>query len=191
LKKVTSLIMMLICISVLLAGCVKTKASDKSLSFSFNKNEYYTGFSDLPSKLTLEKAKEDGYFTIKDEEIFANKEVWDKFDKVSSRKENTSIRIAFFSEFEPKGPAYLDLYYKDGSYYMFNSTKKNEQKKPYEYLLTLDGRMPSAAVTETYFVLANDNTWTFEKLSNIVFSSNREKLKSLSEIRFFHVIHKK
>jgi len=56
--------MMLIYISILLAGCVKTKASDKSLSFSFDKNEYYTGFSDLPSKLTLEKVKEDGYYYL-------------------------------------------------------------------------------------------------------------------------------
>ena len=184
--------MMLICISIFAAGCVKTKASNKPLSFSFNKNGGYTGFSDLPSKLTLEKAKDDGYLVIEGFKIYANKAVLDNFVKVSSQKENISTRIVFFDKEISKSPAYLDLYYKDGYYYLFNSTKKNEQKEQYSYLLKLDGRYPNAAVDETFVVLTNDSALTFEKIAHADFANDRKTKESIYPIRFIlRLIHTK
>jgi len=167
-----------------MAGCVKTKASDKPLSFSFDKNEYYTGFSDLPSKLTFEKAKEDGYFVVKDGKYLANKDLWDNFVNASSLKKNVSIRIVFFDTKPAKGPYYKDLFYKDGYYYTFASTKKNEQKEPFSYLLKLEGRYPNAAVDETFIVLTNDSTLTFEKIALADISNSRKTKESILPLKY-------
>lgn len=92
---------------------------------------HYTGFSNLPKNYTIQKAKDGGYLVTQDLEVIANKNVWDSFIETSLRKENTGVRIVKFYKGSVEGPFFLDLFYNDGYYYLFDSSSKSQEKQPY------------------------------------------------------------
>ncbi len=182
-RKITLLIMMFVYIAVLILGCSKTKNDDASLNFSFDKNGNYTGFSDLPLDYTIEAAKNDGYFVTQNSEVIANKHVWDNFVDASLRRENTGIRMVNFYPEYTDSPYFLDLFYDDGYYYLFDSSSENQQKQPYSYLLTLEGQFGNPSKASGVIVLTNDDVLTFDKVMSVMISSNMDYIKSVSPFR--------
>jgi len=181
-KKVITSIVLLLCVGTLIFIFYKTKNKDISPKFTFDKSENYTGFSDLPKNYTIEAAEDDGYFVTKDLTFAANKDVWDKFVKTSSQKENTSIRIVSFFTEDKKGPYFKDLFYQDGYYYLYDSsatTEKKEEKVPFSYMLVLKQDLSDYWKPLSMIVLTNDKTLTFEKLDKAMLSCNSEALKSV------------
>lgn len=181
-KKSIFLILVLFCIAVLILSFSQTK-NNSILSFSFDKDGNYLGFSNLPLNYTIEAAKSDGYFVIQDLEVIANKNVWEDFVKASLHRENASIRIVKFYTEKAAGPYFLDLFYEDGYYYLFDSSAENPDKQPYLYLLTLEGQFGNPLRDSGAIVLANDNTLTFEKLMRALLSSDMNSIKSISPFK--------
>lgn len=178
-KKGIALILVFVCVAVLIFSCNKTKSGDNSLVFSFDKNENYTGFSNLPKNYTLEDAKEDGYYVTQNLEVIANKSVWDHFVETSLRRENTHIRIVRFYTERAESPYFLDLYYEDGYYYLFDSSAENQKKQPYLHLLVLEGKFGSPLKDSGVTVLTNDDTLTFDTVMKAMLSSNMGYIKSV------------
>ena len=179
-RKIIALILVLLCIGLLILGCNKIKNSDNLLNFSFDRSGNYTGFSDLPLNYTIEDVKADGYFATQDLEVVANKNIWDSFVETSFRKENASIRIVNFHTESADSPYFLDLFYKDGYYYLFDSSAENQEKHPYLYLLTLEGRFGNPLRDSGIILLTDDNTLTFDKVMRSMLSSNMAYKKSVS-----------
>lgn len=182
-KKVIVLILLLVLIAALIFSCNKINNRDNSLKFSLDKNGNYKGFSYLPLNYTIKNAKNDGCFVTQNLEIIANKNRWDNFVKTSLRRENTGIRITEFYTENRDSPYFLDLFYEDGYYYLFNSSAENQQKQPYSYLLTLEGQFGNPLKNSSAIVLTDDNTLTFEKVMKAMLSSNTDYIKSVSPFR--------
>jgi len=181
-KKVITSIVLLLCIGTMIFIFYKTKGEDISSKLTFDKTEDYKGFSDLPKNYTIEEAEDDGYFVTKDLSFVANKDLWDNFVKASSLKKNTSIRmVSFFTE-DKKSPYFKDLFYQDGYYYLFDSsaeTEKNQEKEPFLHLLTLVQYPKEPLKGLSIIVLTNDNTLTFKKFNEAMYSSNSEVSRSI------------
>jgi len=182
-KKVIALILIFVCIAVLIISCNKTKDSDNSLNFSFDENGNYAGFSDLPLSYTIKDAKDDGYYVTQNSEVIANNDVWDNFVETSLRRENTGIRMIKFYTESTESPFFLDLFYVDGYYYLFDSSAENQEKQPYLYLLTLDGKFGNPLKDSSVIVLTNDDTLTFDTLMRVMLSSNMDSIISVSPFR--------
>jgi hypothetical protein len=182
-KKVIALILVFVCIAALIFGCSKTKNGGTSLNFSFDKNGNYTGFSDLPLNYTIEDAKDGGYYVTQNLEVIANKNVWDNFVDTSLRRENTSIRMVKFHTESTDSPFFLDLFYEDGYYYLFDSSAENQEKQPYLYLLTLEGKFGNPVRDSGVILLTNDDALTFGTVMKVLISSNMDYIKSVSPFR--------
>lgn len=182
-KKIILLIWVLFCIAVLIFSFSKTKDNDNLLNFSFDENGNYLGFPDLPLNYTIEDAKSDGYFVTQDLEVISNKDVWDNFVKTSLHGENTSIRIVKFYTESTGSPFFLDLFYEDGYYYLFDSSTENQKKQPYLYLLTLEGKFGNPVRDSGVILLTNDDTLTFGTVMKVLISSNIDYIKSISPFR--------
>lgn len=182
-RKIIALILVFLCIVLLIFGCNKIKNSYNLLNFSFDKSGNYTGFSDLPLNYTVEDAKADGYFATQDLEVVANKNIWDSFVETSFCKENASIRIVKFHTESADSPYFLDLFYRDGYYYLFDSSAENQEKHPYLYLMTLEGRFGNPLRDSGIVLLSDDNTLTFDKVMRSMLSSNMNYKKSISPYR--------
>jgi len=168
---------------VLIFSFSKTKYNNNALDFSFDQNGNYLGFSDLPTKYTIKDAKGDGYFVTQDLEVIANENLWDDFVKTSLHRENASIRIVKFFTESTGNPYFLDLFFKDGYYYLFDSSAENQERQPYLYLLTLEGQFGNPLRDSDVIVLTNDDTLTFEKVMRVMLSSSMEYKKSVSPFR--------
>lgn len=151
--------------------------SINSLSFSFDNNGNYTGFADLPSSYTIEDAMRDGYYGIQGLEVVANKNVWDSFVEASLNKRNSSMRMV---SFHTDNIYFKDLFYRDGYYYCFDSSAESHEKKPYLYLLTLEGQFGNPLKDSAVIIMTDDNTLTFEKIMQSVLSSDINYIKSIS-----------
>jgi len=182
-KRGILLISVFVCISVLISSCSKVKSNDNSPNFSFDQNGNYTGFSDLAINYTIEDAKDDGYYVTQNLEVIANKNMWDNFVETSLHKENTGIRIVKFYTESTDGPYFLDLFYRDGYYYLFDSSAENQEKQRYSYLLTLEGQMGNPVKDSSITVLTNDDTLTFGKVMRAMLSSNMDYIKSVSSFK--------
>jgi hypothetical protein len=182
-KKKITLILVFVCFSVFFLSCSKAKNSNNSLNFSFDKNENYAGFSDLPLNYTIKDAKDHGYFVTQNLEVIANKNVWDNFVETSLCRENTGIRMIKFYTENTDGPYFSDLFYEDGYYYLFDSSAKNQEKQPYLYLLTLEGKFGNPLRDSGVILLTNDHTLTFDTVMRVMISSNMDYIKSVSPFK--------
>lgn len=147
------------------------------LSFSFDDNGNYTGFSDFPLNYTIEDAMSDGYYGIQGLEVVANKNVWDSFVEASLNKRNTSMRIV---SFHTDTIYFKDLFYRDGYYYCFDSSAEKQEKMPYQYLLTLEGQFGNPLNDSAVVIMTDDNTLTFDKIIQAALSSDINYIKSIS-----------
>ena len=178
-KKVIRIILILAFMTVLISGCNKSDNKDYTLKFSFDQNGNYTGFSNLPDKYTTQAAKNDGYYVTQDSKVIANDNVWDDFVNASLSKKNTGIRIVQFNKESANSPYFLDLFYNDGYYYLFDSSSKSQVKQPYLYLMTLEGKFGNPLKNSGAIVLTNDNALTFDMVMKSTLSSSTEDIKSI------------
>lgn len=151
-------------------------------SFSLNASGQYTGFSSLPElkNYTAQAAGEDGYFVTENLKSIANQQLWDDFVEAAGQGNNAGIRIASFFPESPERPYFNDLFFHDGSYYLFDSSSDNRRAEPFSYLLTLRGENGIPLKESGVIVLTNDNTLTFQKYMTAMYSSNYEISKSFS-----------
>lgn len=170
-------------ITVFFVGCNKFKNVDTSLNFSLDISGNYTGFSDLPSNYTIKNAEDDGCYVKKDLEVISNDDLWDKFYEASLRNENASIRIAMFYTEDNDGPYFNDLFYDEGYYYLFDSSGEDQNKNPFLYLLTLEGRIGNPLKDSSVIVLTNDDSLTFDKVWRVMISSSLTYIQSVSPFK--------
>jgi len=172
-----------ICIIVLFAGCNNAEKQVSSPEFSFDSKGHYNGFKNLPSDYTLEMAKKDGYYVKQDSEVIANESVWENFILASSQEKNGSIRMVSFYTEDKNSPYFVDLFYKDGYYYLFDSSAENSEKKPFKYLLKLKGQFGNLSRDSSVILLTDDNSLTFDMVITSMISSNLEFIKSVPEYK--------
>lgn len=185
-RKKIVLILLLLCV-ILIFGCNKEVNSNSLLSFSFDDSGNYTGFSNLPSNYTIEDAKVDGYYAKVDLKVVANENVWDSFVETSLSKKNTSIRIVSFHTKNTNSPFYKDLFYRDGYYYCFDSSAEDQEKHPYQYLLTLEGQFGNPLKDSIIIILTDDNTLTFDSVIKSALSSDINYWKSISPYKLIMI----
>lgn len=178
-KKVIIMIVLIACMILIFSGCNKTDHNANSLTFTFDKEGNYTGFSNIPTNYTIEDAKEDGYYIIQDAEVVANEKVWNNFIEKSKEKENSSVRIVEYFTEDKESPYFLDLFYNQGYYYLFDSSADNKEKSPYLYLLTLEGMFGNPEKKSGVVVLSNDNTLTFDMVMKSLTSSSTEEINKI------------
>lgn len=173
----------IICIIGLLTSCGENY--DETIEFSFDDNGNYTGFSNLPIKYTVEDAKEDGYYVKQDSKDISNRELWDDYINDALKGKDISIRIVnFYTETEEDLTVHFnDLFFNGSYYYLFDSSSDNQEKQPYKYLLTLEGKFGNPLRDSGVVVLTNDNTLTFNDVMKSLVSSNLEYIKSVSSYR--------
>ena len=177
-KKTIILLLTFICIIGLLTSC-NGKAGYSTLQFSFNANDEYIGFQNLPQNYTIIDAEKDGCFLMQGLFIIPNIEIWDNFLEAVSQNINSGIRIVNFDN-TPNSPYFFDLFYNEGNYYLFDSTSTTHEKQPFLYLLELEGLYGSPLKRWTLSVLTNDNTLTFDKFTKSITSSNIDIILSIS-----------
>ena len=182
-KKGFAFILLFVCITVLIIGAFKIKNSNSSLEFSFDENGKYTGFLNLPFNYAIEEAKDSENFITLNSEVVANKNVWDNFVETSLRRVNTNIRMINFYTESINSPYFVDLFFEDGYYYLFDSSGVKKEKQPYGYLLTLAGQGGSPVKDSSIIILTNDNTLTFDKVMSAMISSSMSLKDSISPFR--------
>lgn len=182
-KRVLVIMIAFVYITVFFVGCNKSKNIDTVLSFSFDTNGNYAGFSDLPSNYTIKNAEDDGCYVKKDLEVISNDDLWNKFYEASLRNENASIRVAMFYTEDNDGPYFNELYYKDGYYYLFDSRGEDQNKNPFSYLLTLEGQIGNPLKDSGVIVLTNDDSLTFNMVWRVMISSSSTYIQSVSPFK--------
>jgi hypothetical protein len=179
LKKVIIMILLLSIIALLILIYNKMNNYSDLPNFSLDINGDYTGFSNLPTNYTIQKAKYDGYLVTQNLAVVANENVWNIFFEASMRKENTGVRIVQFYTDSVEDPFFIDLFYNDGYYYLFDSSSINQEKQPLLYLLKLDGSYGNPVRDSGVIVLANDDTLTFDMVMKALSSSSTEVINSI------------
>lgn len=178
-KKAFVLFFLLMCAAVAVFGCAGN--GEEPPGFFFGQNGDYTGFTNLPADYTLEEAKKDGTFATQDSKISANRNAWESFVRDASQGKNASVRIVQFYPDNPSSPFFQDLFFKDGNFYLFDSSSDNLKKQPYSYLLALEGRFGNPKRDSGVVVLTNDNTLTFDTVMKSMLSSDMNYIKSVPE----------
>ncbi len=178
-KKVIVSFLIIISTIGLFTSCGKSYES-QAIKFSFNDNGNYTGFANLPVEYSIEEAEKDGYFVAQDLEDDINKKLWDNFSQDAAKGENAGIRIVSFDTEDNSIAYFSDLFLNDGYYYLFDSSSENQEKQPYQYLLTLEGKFGNPLRDSGVVVLTDDNTLTFDHVMKSMLSSNMDYKKNIS-----------
>lgn len=187
-KKLTAL-MAGLAFLVLLSGCGTSVGSSSSAfsfyapAFSFDSGGNYTGFSGLPASCTQEAAKKDGCVVMRDSKFAANGKGWMDFVKASSSGKNAAVRIAKFYTEEKEGPFFLDVFHRDGSYYLFDSSAKTFEKHPFKHLLTLSGKDGIPKRDCKAIVLTDDEKLTFDEVRKSFLSSDTRVTDQISPFK--------
>lgn len=158
-KKLIVILLVLTCILSLITAC----SNNSTLEFSFESKELYTGFQNLAQTYSLKNAEKDACVVIQEFKVVENKKVWDKFVKAANRGTNASVRIVGFNN-DGEAQYFIDLFYNDGAYYLFDSSAESLEKQPFEYLLTLEGQYGDSLQDGTFIILTNKNTYTFDDI---------------------------
>lgn len=163
-KKSQILFIIFICFIVVVFSSCRRSDTYNTFKKSFDKKGNYTGFSDFPENYTFENAKKDGCLVLQDLVILENENLWEEFVNTTSKKEDSSIRIAEF--YKDTGNTYFhDLYYIKRRYYMFSRSQKEQKKKGFLYLLILGEIDDNITGRITYVLLTNDKDLTYYKVS--------------------------
>lgn len=181
-KKIMLLLFTIVCIAGLLTAC-GAKSSNKTMEFALDADGNYTGFINIPTDYTIEDAQKDGYFVRQGLDVVANSDVWDNYIEAASRGNNTSIRIVGFFEENINEPYFVDIFFNDGYYYLFDNTAESQEKEPFLYLLELEGKAGIPEKDCGAVILTNDNTLTFDDVMTSMLSSDLETIQSISPYR--------
>ena len=148
-----------------------------ALSFSFDDDGNYTGFSSIPQDYTSEQAANDGCYVLDGVIIDIGDGRLRRFIEDSNNKKDSSVRIMkIFDE----GTFYSDLFYIDGKYRAFDSSSEDLSDHAYDYILELKGRMPNAARDSYYVVLTDDKELSFKNVYTKFISSSMDVINSIS-----------
>lgn len=145
----------------------------------------YAGFDGAPESCTLEEAGNLGYYVTLDLEDFKNRDVWDRFVRAAQGGQDAYIRLAQFHSAGENKPYYLDLYYLNGSYYLFDESAGKQKPEPYPYLLTLRGTDGIPPKENTAVVLSEDASLTYTDVIKTLYSSTIPKEPKKFRIVFF------
>lgn len=85
-----------------------------------------------------------------------------------------------YSAEDANSPYFTDLLFNNGYYYLFDSSSDNQEKQPFLYLLTLEGRFGIPLRDSGVVVLTNDNTLTFDAVMKTMYSSSTDYIQSVS-----------
>ncbi|WP_066501290.1 hypothetical protein [Abyssisolibacter fermentans] len=174
---------LLICI-ILLISCRSIENSGNTFEQRFDENDNYIGFKDISSEYTLEDAKKDEYYVELDSKVYANYNLWEEFIELSSSGENAFIRIIhFYSNEDSNSPYFLDLYYNDDYYYLFDSSADELKKEKFLFLVTLEGKYGSPLKDTSITILTNNNMMTFDEFTKAMVSSDLKVLQSIMPYR--------
>lgn len=176
--KKTFIFMYIAMMIVFMSSC--SSASDNNLTYSFDSMENYTGFVNIPEDYTVEQAEKDGCYIRLNANDSANELVWSKFIEDSSKGVDSSIRIMSIYD---EDTLYSDLYYRDGSYQLFDSSSEDMKVEKFKYLLDLQGRMSNAVRNSHFVVLTDDEELTFENVIRRMISSSMDVINSISSYR--------
>jgi len=161
-----------IIVLILTAGLVTcSEKSNYQLEFTFDASGSYIGFESLPSEYTMESAKKDGLIIFSVFGVIENERIWEKFIKNAGLGKDSSIRMAYFTD-ESDYPYILDLFYREGAYYLFDSGADSLEKQPYKYLLTLRGQFGMPLRESGVVILSDDNSFTFDIVMKTMHSSD-------------------
>jgi len=152
--------------------------------FSFDASGSYSGFETLPREYTIEAAEKDGCVVRQSGSlgIVANEKQWDKFVKTASMGKDSVVRLVFFTD-DSDYPYITDIFYKDGAYYLFDSTADSFKKQPYKYLLILEGQFGNPLRDSGVVILSDDNSLTFDTVMKTMLSSDMNYINSISDYR--------
>lgn len=165
---------------VLLTGCGSSKNSISAPAFSFDNRGNYTAFSNMPTAYHEDTAEKDGCAVRRDAKFIANERVWTDFVKTASSGKDAAVRIANFDSKDQKGPSFQDVYYRSGSYYLFESGSNDLGKHPFKYLLTLTGKDGKPPRDSTAVVLTDDKNLVFSEVMKSFYSSNMRVTSKIS-----------
>lgn len=173
-------ILFILSIILFFTGCSKTTSKPQMLDFEFDSDGNYIGFSDLPVDYTKKQATKDGCYVRKDSKAVAGFSQWKDFIQDTSDNKDTSIRIVNFYD---DAIYFLDLYYIDGYYRVFDSSSDDLKDYKFKHLLTLKGQLPLAKKSGTINTLTDDPTLTYEDVMWTFLSSNSTYSESISPFK--------
>lgn len=163
---------------LLLSGCQKTSAV--ALLLEFDREGNYTGFMNLPTQYSDEEAEKDGFYTRVNSEIVSGEQLWEDFIEDASNGKNASLRIVNIWDEEAY---FLDLFYWDGSYRIFDSSSEDLQDYKFQHMLVLEGKLSNAARGDKVIVLTDDKELTYKDVMWKYLSSDMSYIESISPFR--------
>jgi len=190
-KKTMIVLVSALLLALLLSACGDNKEARNILH---DDDGIYAGFSDIPKEYTAANAVADGCLVIDttqkaneygvnitDRQETYGYEQWQNFLEKSGAGENAFLRVAHFID----GVGYYhDLYYRDGSYTIFDCNEYGiSESKSFRYLRKLDGKAGSASAPEDdcFYVLTDSAELTYRDVNWSFLSSD---LSTVTDIPF-------
>lgn len=168
----------IITIMILLTACNNAVP----ITYDIDDGGEYTGFLELPTDYTMDMAGDDGHLIKEDGQIVANEGSFDSFIKKSKNGEDTMLRMVSFQS-DADDVYFCDLFYRDGLFYLFDSSAKVQTPQSYKYLLKINGTVGIPKKDRYMYILTDDDTLTYDLVFQSMFSSNSEVIKSISKHR--------
>lgn len=180
-KKIINLLIYITIFSMV--GCSNVDDSKTVSSFKEEKNQIYSSEDSKAVKkllksygksddLTVEKVSKKDILVIEDEEIVANKDLWDNFYENSNNKKEDDILVLKYTA--QNDPILIYLSYKDNKFYMMEDDSRDQYRDTkdedyYEY--TFKYMKLFEENEKTYVYLLDDNNVTLEELNYSLLSS--------------------
>lgn len=180
-KKIINLLIYITIFSMV--GCSNVNDSKTVSSFKEEKNQIYSSEDSKAVKkllksygksddLTVEKVSKKDILVIEDEEIVANKDLWDNFYENSNNKKEDYILVLKYTA--QNDPILIYLSYKDNKFYMMEDDSRDQYRDTkdedyYEY--TFKYMKLFEENEKTYVYLLDDDNVTLEELNYSLLSS--------------------
>ena len=180
-KKIINLLIYITIFSMV--GCSNVNDSKTVSSFKEEKNQIYSSEDSKAVKkllksygksddLTVEKVSKKDILVIEDEEIVANKDLWDNFYENSNNKKEDDILVLKYTA--QNDPILIYLSYKDNKFYMMEDDSRDQYRDTkdedyYEY--TFKYMKLFEENEKTYVYLLDDDNVTLEELNYSLLSS--------------------
>ena len=180
-KKIINLLIYITIFSMV--GCSNVDDSKTVSSFKEEKNQIYSSEDSKAVKkllksygksddLTVEKVSKKDILVIEDEEIVANKDLWDNFYENSNNKKEDDILVLKYTA--QNDPILIYLSYKDNKFYMMEDDSRDQYRDTkdedyYEY--TFKYMKLFEENEKTYVYLLDDDNVTLEELNYSLLSS--------------------
>ena len=180
-KKIINLLIYITIFSMV--GCSNVNDSKTVSSFKEEKNQIYSSEDSKAVKkllksygksddLTVEKVSKKDILVIEDEEIVANKDLWDNFYENSNNKKEDDILVLKYTA--QNDPILIYLSYKDNKFYMMEDDSRDQYRDTkdedyYEY--TFKYMKLFEENKKTYVYLLDDDNVTLEELNYSLLSS--------------------